>query len=90
MAGMQLPFWDQVVDLGLNAHRALSKTPVVGWDIALTPDGPVLVEGNVIADIETFQQIMGRPIGESRLPETMVEYFHRWERAGKTEEIQAV
>ena len=83
MSGMQVPYWDQVVDLSLNAHRALSTNPVLGWDIAVTPGGPIVVEGNAAPDVETFQRVTGRPIGESRLPEAMVEHFNLRERAGK-------
>ncbi len=35
-----------VVDLALRAHERLEVPWSVGWDIAPTPDGPVLVEGN--------------------------------------------
>ena len=44
--GVRLPFWPEAVQLVLDAHNALRDIPSVGWDVAITPDGPVLVEGN--------------------------------------------
>ena len=44
--GIRLPFWHEAVQLVLDAHRALKDIPSIGWDVAITPDGPVLVEGN--------------------------------------------
>lgn len=46
MPGFKLPFWKETKEL---VHRAMDKVPslgYVGWDIALTPEGPELVEGN--------------------------------------------
>jgi len=43
-----LPFWNETVALCRTAHTGLGSTfPTVGWDVAVTPQGPVLVEMNV-------------------------------------------
>ena len=88
MTGKQLPFWDQVVNLSLKAHGSLSTLPLIGWDIALTPGGPVIVEGNTLPRFAYYQRTMG-PVGESRLPEVIVEHFDRLERAGKIDTPEA-
>lgn len=47
--GYQLPMWDKVIDLSLRASRRLYEVAgkaFSGWDIAVTDDGPVLIEGN--------------------------------------------
>ncbi len=44
--GFQLPFWDDVVRLVTEAHKQFYEIRTIGWDVALTPDGPVLLEGN--------------------------------------------
>lgn len=42
-----LPFWSEAVALAREAHaRAFPEYRLIGWDMAFTPDGPVLVEGN--------------------------------------------
>jgi len=42
----QVPLWDEVVAFLDRAARELPTVPYVGWDIAVGPDGPILVEGN--------------------------------------------
>ena len=86
VAGMQLPFWDQVVDLSLKAHGSLSTLPLIGWDIAITPGGPVVVEANVMPRFAFYQRVMG-PIGESRLPEVIIEQFHHLEGSGEEDAL---
>ena len=44
IAGRVLPHWQEAVDLAIRAHAAFSEWAVIGWDIAWTPDGPVLLE----------------------------------------------
>jgi len=44
--GYQLPFWKETVELICNAHSQFYEIQSIGWDVVLTPDGPVLLEGN--------------------------------------------
>lgn len=44
--GYALPFWPEVQELVIKAHNALKDIPSIGWDVAITPDGPILLEGN--------------------------------------------
>src|SRR5581483_3190558 len=44
--GFQLPNWPSVVELVLRAAEHFKPLRTIGWDIALTPSGPVIVEGN--------------------------------------------
>ena len=46
IAGYQLPFWRESVDMCLKAAHVVPQLGYVGWDIAVTQDGPLLVEGN--------------------------------------------
>jgi Sugar-transfer associated ATP-grasp len=45
-AGYQLPFWPETLDLLERAALAFLPLRTIGWDVALTPAGPVLIEGN--------------------------------------------
>ena len=45
-AGFQIPYWAESCDLARRAAMAVLPLTTIGWDIAVTPDGPVLVEGN--------------------------------------------
>lgn len=44
----QLPMWDRSIALVEAAARQIPAVPYVGWDVAVTADGPVLIEGNWI------------------------------------------
>ena len=61
-----LPRWQEVLELCLRAHRVFSEFPSVGWDIAITPEGPILLEGNHDWDVVLAQQPGSRPLGRTR------------------------
>jgi len=42
----QLPFWQEVVDTAVRAQQVFYHGKAVAWDIAVTPNGPVILEGN--------------------------------------------
>ncbi len=45
--GRQLPDWPRTRGLVLQAHReAFAAYTMIGWDVALTSEGPLLLEGN--------------------------------------------
>jgi len=67
IAGTRLPMWDEVREFALRAHRAFSDRVLVGWDIAITPDGPVLVEGNGSPDLDIMQRFAGQGLLAGRL-----------------------
>ncbi len=46
ITGAQIPFWRQCLDLAAKASLVVPGIRYVGWDIAVTPDGPTLIEGN--------------------------------------------
>lgn len=51
-----IPFWEQCVALVLNAQKAFAPLQTIGWDVAVTDDGPFLIEGNVFWDPLTPQE----------------------------------
>ncbi len=50
LIGFVVPQWNAIVDLAMMAARAFSPVGMIGWDIALTTSGPVLLEGNTTWD----------------------------------------
>ena len=42
----RIPHWPAVIAGSVLAHGAVPELWAVGWDWAITPDGPVLLEGN--------------------------------------------
>lgn len=45
-AGKQIPFFREAMELALNTHRHIPQLFTVGWDLVITPDGPLILEGN--------------------------------------------
>lgn len=67
VAGRLLFAWPEIKALAEAAHRVFSDRMVVGWDIAVTPAGPVILEGNSYADVHFLQRVHNQPIGLSPL-----------------------
>lgn len=45
-ADIVVPYFEECLELACRAHRWVDGVHSVGWDIAVTPTGPVLIEGN--------------------------------------------
>lgn len=56
--GTQLPLWDEVKSLAVRAHGAVEGRIVIGWDIAIAEDGPLVIEGNRGPDMDLMQRFM--------------------------------
>ncbi|MBE0653374.1 MAG: hexapeptide transferase [Bacteroidales bacterium] len=46
VVNFQIPFWNEVLDFVKKAAMSHPENRSVGWDIAITADGPELIEGN--------------------------------------------
>lgn len=46
IAGFPVPRFDEALEMVDAASRRLPTVPYVGWDVAITPDGPALIEAN--------------------------------------------
>lgn len=44
--GYSIPFYEEACSLVKRAHRVLPTIPTIGWDVAITENGPTLIEGN--------------------------------------------
>lgn len=69
--GRILAEWPSIRDVALSAHSAFSHRLLIGWDIALTDKGPVVLEGNTNLDVMFLQRVHNAPTGQSRLGELM-------------------
>lgn len=69
--GAVLPHWAAATALAVAAHRVFSRMASVGWDVAITDDGPVLVEGNGVWCVDLAQVSHGRPLADSIIPQAI-------------------
>jgi len=58
LQGFEIPCWGELVSLTEDAAKAFHELGTVGWDVALTEDGPCLIEGNSHYGCE--QVVVGR------------------------------
>jgi hypothetical protein len=69
-----LPEWRQVMELALAAHTAFPEFPSIGWDIAITPSGVVLIEANYNWDVVLAQQPACCGLGAT----SFLEHYFSW------------
>jgi hypothetical protein len=62
----KLPQWDAVLRHTKAAHRACPHFVFIAWDVALTDQGPMLLEGNVNWGPGTYQWLRGEPLGHTK------------------------
>jgi hypothetical protein len=65
--GRIVPCWDEVRSISLAAHAACKDRLLIGWDIAIGPEGAVLLEGNSYPDVDFLQRSHQCGVGESVL-----------------------
>jgi len=75
--GRVLPFWPETLALASRAHAAFADRVLIGWDVAILEDGPVLIEGNAGADVDIVERTHGEPLGDSRFGELIALHLHR-------------
>jgi hypothetical protein len=81
-AGMTIPLFAEAVALCRDAHAAaFPKFVTLGWDVALSPEGPLLLETNSEWGSLHMQMVCG-PLGQSALPMLVEEEWARATREG--------
>ncbi len=63
--GLTVPLWSEIVQLVLDGQRKLPQLTSIGWDVALTSDGPLIIEANVGWNFEMFQVGIHQGLGET-------------------------
>jgi hypothetical protein len=55
LVGFRIPHWESVLQTARDAAEVFSRTPVLGWDMAVTEDGCLILEGNTRPDLRLNQ-----------------------------------
>ena len=56
IVGLDIPYWDKAISLVKKLALRIPEIRHVGWDIAITPYGAILIEGNSMAMFDVHQQ----------------------------------
>ena len=76
LIGFKLPDWFRAKDLVLSASRHFPGLHLQNWDVALCPEGPVLLELNTESELNVPQAISGRGLLDSRLRKILEDLEH--------------
>ena len=58
--GFKIPYWEEAKKLVLDASKVNNNIHMVGWDVAITDDGPTLIEGNRRPGFDLIQVLSKR------------------------------
>jgi len=62
LSGLDIPYWKEIITLVTKASLVVPQIRTVGWDIAITPNGPELIEGNDNWDKIIIEKALGKGI----------------------------
>lgn len=74
-AGWQVPLWEQVQRLAHEVQAAFPFFRLLGTDVALTEDGPLVIEINAIPDVVFQERTSGPLLADPRI----LREFGRWD-----------
>jgi len=64
LLGLEIPYWSQVIELLTSFHDQHPLFDYVGWDVAITPEGPLVFEGNhnpSLRGLQFYEPLKARP-----------------------------
>ncbi len=64
LIGFEIPYFKEAVELVKKAALVIDGMKYVGWDVAITPTGPILVEGNNFPSYDMVQNYRHRDTDE--------------------------
>lgn len=54
-----IPYYKEAENLVVKLHKLMYRSHSIGWDIAITPQGPMVIEGNDRWEISLIQAVHG-------------------------------
>lgn len=55
----QIPYYKESIEMVKSLHQLFQQFFMIGWDIGITPDGPIVIEGNNITTLHAYQVLYG-------------------------------
>lgn len=62
--GFAVPFWPETLKLVKKTHLDVPQCPLIGWDVAITPTGPEIIEANGRPGPKLMQLMDKKPKGK--------------------------
>jgi len=75
--GRKLPLWPELRELVCRAHTSFQPRLLVGWDVSIGPDRPLLLEGNERPGVGGLQRLHETPLGTHRFGELLAHHIAR-------------
>lgn len=66
--GFQVPLWEESLALVKKAAKEIPELGIVGWDVSITNNGPLLIEANQFPGHDIYQLPPHTPDGIGMLP----------------------
>ena len=78
--GFKVPYWKESLDLCNEVIRKVPNINLIGFDIAITSNGPVVVEGNDTPDFRVYDYpLIGQRTGmRYKIEPFITEYECKW------------
>ena len=57
--GFQIPMWDEIVKLVKETSKVVKEMRLIGWDICVGEDGPLIIEANQFPAHNLYQPLFG-------------------------------
>jgi hypothetical protein len=70
-----LPDWNSVLRHAKAAHEACCNFVFIGWDVAFTSYGAMILEGNANWGAATYQTIQGEPLGLTKFADILATHL---------------
>lgn len=72
--GTVVPYWTELKRLLVKAQGTLHDLPTLGWDVAITDSGPIIVEANSTYDLDIVQVAYNRGVRTDFLENRLKKY----------------
>jgi hypothetical protein len=70
---VQIPYWRELKEVAVRAQKTFCQLKAIGWDFAITQNGPILIEGNIEWGTAGIQAATGGLLNKRNR-----ELFARW------------
>ena len=78
--GIRLPHWEDLRSVVTRAHSTVRGAAVLGWDVAIAPNGPLLIEANGGPGLEIMQRANRRGFSRGRLGHLLAYHLDAYSR----------